>query len=108
MSRLLVAGEEVAAYVLAEENEAEAAATGSRDCHIGFLGTRRAHRGKGAAPVLLAEALRAAGDAGCDTASLTVDTVNPSGALGFYEKSGFVVERESVTYARPLGAARTS
>ncbi|MFI5801609.1 GNAT family N-acetyltransferase [Streptomyces sp. NPDC051561] len=103
MSRLLVAGDEVTAYLLAEESEAETAATGSRDCHVGFLGTRRAHRGRGAAPALLADLLRAASEAGYDTASLTVDTANPSGALGFYEQTGFVVERETVTYVRELG-----
>lgn len=106
MSRLLVSGDEVGAYLLAEENEAETAATGRRDCHVGYLGTRRAYRGRGAAPALLADAMRAAADAGYDTASLTVDTANPSGALGFYEKSGFVTEREWITYARPLGGER--
>ncbi|WP_052869079.1 GNAT family N-acetyltransferase [Streptomyces niger] len=118
MSRLLVTDEgvadkevadkEVAAYLLAEESTAETAATGSRDCHVGYLGTRRAYRGRGAAPALLREVLRTARDAGYDTVSLTVDTANPSGALGFYEESGFVVERETVTYTRPLAASRPS
>ncbi|GGO46005.1 GNAT family N-acetyltransferase [Streptomyces lasiicapitis] len=105
MSRLLLAGDEVAAYLLAEESEAKTAATGSRDCHVGFLGTRRSFRGRGAAPALLTDVLRTAREAGYDTVSLTVDTVNPSGALGFYEQSGFAVDRESVTYARALGAS---
>lgn len=106
MSRLLLAGDEVAAYLLAEESAAKTAATGSRDCHVGFLGTRRGFRGRGAAPTLLTDVLRTARDAGYDTVSLTVDTVNPSGALGFYEQSGFTVDHESVTYARPLDAPR--
>ncbi|SEG69441.1 Acetyltransferase (GNAT) family protein [Actinacidiphila yanglinensis] len=105
MSRLLMAGDEVAAYLLAEESTAETAATGSRDCHVGYLGTRRAYRGRGAAPALLADLLRAAGGAGYATASLTVDTANPSGALGFYRQFGFAVDRESVTYARALDEA---
>ncbi|POX42377.1 acetyltransferase [Streptomyces sp. Ru73] len=106
MSRLLVAGDEVAAYLLVEESAAETAATGSRDCHVAYLGTRRAFRGRGAAPALLRDVLGAARDAGYDTVSLTVDTANPSGALGFYEDTGFAVERRSVTYARDLAAAR--
>ncbi|GHH42447.1 GNAT family N-acetyltransferase [Streptomyces candidus] len=105
MSRLLVSGDEVVAYLLAEENDAKTAATGRRDCHVGYLGTRRAWRGRGGAPALLAELLGAARDAGYDTASLTVDTANPSGALGFYQQSGFTVDRESVTYARALETA---
>lgn len=108
MSRLLLSGDEVVAYLLAEEREAETAATGRRDCHAGYLGTRRAWRGRGAASVLLAEVLCAAGDCGYDTASLDVDTANPSGALGFYEQAGFVVERESVTYARALASTSAS
>ncbi|MFE3737353.1 GNAT family N-acetyltransferase [Streptomyces sp. NPDC059134] len=103
MSRLLIAGDEVVAYLLAEESEAETAETGSRDCHVGFLGTRRSWRGRGAAQALLTDVLRTAGDAGYDTVSLTVDTDNPSGALGMYERSGFAATREAVTYARPLG-----
>ncbi|MCX5202756.1 GNAT family N-acetyltransferase [Streptomyces sp. NBC_00237] len=108
MSRLLVAGDEVVAYLLAEENEADTAATGSRDCHVGYLGTRRDWRGRGAAPALLADLLRTADGSGYDTASLTVDTANPSGALGFYEQTGFVADRESVTYAIPLGGPHTN
>ncbi|MDG4865793.1 hypothetical protein P8605_47350, partial [Streptomyces sp. T-3] len=52
MSRLLVAGDEVGAYLLAEENEADTAASGKRDCHVGYLATRRDYRGRGAAPAL--------------------------------------------------------
>ncbi|MGH4029254.1 GNAT family N-acetyltransferase [Actinomycetota bacterium Odt1-20B] len=95
-------GEEVAAFLLASESAADTAAKGKRDCHIDLLGTRRAHRGRGAAPALLADALAGMAAEGYDSASLTVDTVNPSGALGLYEKSGFTVDREFVTYARPL------
>ncbi|WP_415949408.1 GNAT family N-acetyltransferase [Streptomyces sp. KLOTTS4A1] len=104
MSRLLVDGEQVAAYLLAEESEADTAAFGVRDCHVGYLATRRAHRGRGAAPALMAAVLEAAHREGYDTASLTVDTANPSGALGLYERLGYTVAREFVTYGRDLGA----
>ncbi|SDK16719.1 GNAT family N-acetyltransferase [Streptomyces indicus] len=103
MSRLLVDGDEVAAYLIAEESEADTEAFGVRDCHVGYLATRRAYRGRGAAPALMAATLDAAHRAGYDTASLTVDTANPSGALGLYERLGYTVAREFVTYGRALG-----
>ncbi|GAA0597282.1 GNAT family N-acetyltransferase [Streptomyces crystallinus] len=102
LSRLLLDGDEVVAYLIAEEYDADTAAEGSRDCHIGYLATRRSHRGLGAAPALMAATLDAALTHGYDTASLTVDTANPSGALGLYERLGFAAHREYVTYARPL------
>ncbi|MEV0096907.1 GNAT family N-acetyltransferase [Streptomyces sp. NPDC050738] len=102
MSRLLLDGDIVAAYLIAEEYVAETAADGTRDCHVGYLATRRSHRGIGAAPALMAATLDAALAEGYDTASLTVDADNPSGALGLYERLGFTADREFVTYSRPI------
>ncbi|MFG2148786.1 GNAT family N-acetyltransferase [Streptomyces sp. NPDC048696] len=102
LSRLLLDGDEVVAYLIAEEYDADTAADGTRDCHIGYLATRRSHRGLGAAPALMAATMEAALTQGYDSASLTVDTANPSGALGLYERLGFTTHREYVTYARPL------
>ncbi|MEV6548398.1 GNAT family N-acetyltransferase [Streptomyces sp. NPDC051597] len=102
LSRLLLDGDQVVAYLIAEEYEADTAADGTRDCHVGYLATRRSHRGRGAAPTLMAATLDAALTRGYDSASLTVDTANPSGALGLYERLGFTAHREYVTYARPL------
>ncbi|MCD9142755.1 GNAT family N-acetyltransferase [Streptomyces albireticuli] len=100
---LLDAGDHVAAYLLADEYDADTAATGVRSCAVAHLGTRRAYRGKGAARALLAHTLRAARDQGYDRAELVVDTANPTGALGIYESLGFVNKRTLVTYAGPLG-----
>ena len=54
-----------------------------------YVGTLPAHRGRGLATGLLAEVLRRASDAGYVSASLNVDTANPTGALGIYERAGF-------------------
>ncbi|MGK5638076.1 GNAT family N-acetyltransferase [Streptomyces sp. URMC 126] len=92
----------VAAYLLADEYVADSTATGQRSCTIGHLGTRPAHRGRGAARALLAHTLTAALRQGYDKAELIVDSANPTGALELYERTGFVTEREFVTYGRPL------
>ncbi|MEU8584119.1 GNAT family N-acetyltransferase [Streptomyces abikoensis] len=99
---LLDADDRVAAYLLADEYVADGAATGLRACAIGHLGTRPAHRGRGAARALLAHTLAQAGRQGYDRAELVVDAANPTGALGLYRRVGFVTEREFITYAQPL------
>ncbi|MCF3102122.1 GNAT family N-acetyltransferase [Streptomyces roseoverticillatus] len=100
---LLTPDDRVAAYLLADEYVADGAATGRRTCTIDHLGTRPAHRGRGAARALLAHTLAEAGRRGYDKAELVVDAANPTGALKLYERMGFATEREFVTYARPLG-----
>lgn len=101
-SHLLLDGDQIAAYVLAYEYEADTAATGVRDCYIGQVGTRREWRGRGAARALLTRTMAAAKTEGYDEASLGVDSVNPTGALGLYERLGFRVRREWISFERHL------
>ncbi|WP_049717596.1 GNAT family N-acetyltransferase [Streptomyces caatingaensis] len=61
---LLDSGDRVAAYLLTDAYAADAAATGVRSCTLAFLGTRRAHRGRGAARALLARTLHRARELG--------------------------------------------
>lgn len=91
----------VAGYLLAYEYESDTLATGVRDLYVATLGTIRAWRGRGVAGALLAHALAAAADRGFGRSSLTVDTRNPTGALGVYDRAGFTLHRRDVTYAAP-------
>ena len=70
------------------------------------VGTRREYRGRGLAGTLLSHALHEYRGAGFDEASLDVDSENPTGALGIYERAGFEVERQFTVYAAtvPPGA----
>ena len=101
-SRVVVDGGEVAAYQLAHEWPAEAALKGWTEAWIGQLGTRRAWRGRGLATLLMADALRSFAAAGRDRAALDVDTANPTGALGLYERLGFTTWRTMVAHARAV------
>src|SRR5262249_7010286 len=56
VSFLLLDGAEVAGYLLSYEYEAERAATGVREAHVGVLGTRRPWRGGGGRPAGVAAA----------------------------------------------------
>jgi mycothiol synthase len=93
---------QIAGLIVTHESAAETTATGRRDAHLNNVGTLREARGRGVATALIATMLRAAREHGFATASLDVDTENPTGALGVYEKSGFAVVDTWVTYARPV------
>jgi GNAT superfamily N-acetyltransferase len=96
LSRIAVDGGEIAAYVLGYTD-----ADPGR-LYIGQVGTRRPWRRRGLAAALLAEVLGAASEAGLGTAALGVDGASPTGAVGVYERAGFVVESRAVAYRRPL------
>jgi mycothiol synthase len=103
ISWLVLDGEEIAAYLLAYFWEADAEATGVREAYIGQVGTRRPWRRRGLGELLLTTALEGFAMEGYERASLTVDTGNPTGALGLYERVGFAVDHETVTWSKPVG-----
>jgi len=93
------APDRVVAYVQSNEFDAYFAATGRREAYVAKVGTRREHRGRGIAGALLAHSLALYQQAGFDEASLDVDSENPTGALGIYERAGFEVESRWANYA---------
>lgn len=98
LSRLAIAGDEVVGFVLVEINEDDGARQGFTGAYIGLVGTVRAWRGRGLASALLADVMRAARDAGLERAVLDVDTENPTGALGVYERLGYVATSRDAAY----------
>jgi mycothiol synthase len=90
--------ERIASYVQSAEFDAHHQATGRREGYVGKVGTRREFRGRGLAGALLAHCLVAYRDAGLDEAALDVDSENPTGALGVYQRVGFRVERRWTDY----------
>jgi mycothiol synthase len=102
VSLLVLHGDEVAAYLLTYFWAADAAATGIREAYLGQIGVRPAWRRRGLGGLLLAAALHAYRDAGYERSSLTVDSANPTGALGLYERAGFTPSATSVAWMKPL------
>jgi mycothiol synthase len=96
------APERVVAYVQSAEFDAHFEATGRREAYVGKVGTLREFRGRGLAGALLRHALAAYQQAGFDEAALDVDSENPTGALGVYERAGFTVESRWTDYALVL------
>jgi ribosomal protein S18 acetylase RimI-like enzyme len=79
----------VAGYVFAHEYAVPPSGGPGPEVHIPYVGTLPGHRGRGLAASLLARVLRLSRAEGYDTASLNVDTENPTGALRIYERAGF-------------------
>jgi ribosomal protein S18 acetylase RimI-like enzyme len=66
------------------------------------IGTLRAWRKKGVASALMATALRLYAEAGVTTATLGVDTNNPTGALRVYERIGFRPILSATTFSKSI------
>jgi mycothiol synthase len=93
---------EIAGYVLVYEFEADTAATGIREAWIGQVGTRPPWRGRGIASALLSHVLRTCREHGYDRVSLSVDSANATGALGLYQRVGFVITQSATSFSCPL------
>lgn len=86
----------VLGFALANANPEDWELQGYTSSYLGIIGVVRAGRGRGIAPALLHAFLRSTRDAGLERAVLDVDTANPTGALGLYERAGFEATARSV------------
>lgn len=102
LSYAVVDGEEVAGFSINFLNPEENERKGIREAWVGDLGVRRRWRKRGIATALLNRSMLDFKDAGMDFASLGVDTENPSGALGIYERVGFAPIKRSMSFQKPV------
>ena len=79
----------IVGFVYAHEYAVAMSGAEGREVYVPYVGTLPAHRGRGLATALLGRVLHDARAAGCVRAALNVDTANPTGALGIYERAGF-------------------
>jgi GNAT superfamily N-acetyltransferase len=91
-----------AGIIIANEYGAYNETKGLRDLYIPQVATRRAGRKRGIASALLATTLTAAQADGFNTATLTVDADSPTGAVGLYERVGFVVSQTAINLRKVL------
>ena len=108
LSFVALDGATVAGYTVNYVAEADWLVTGIREGWVGQIGVRRPWRGRGLATALLVGSMRAFATAGMDAAILGVDTENPTGAVGVYERVGFRPVRRSVRMQRPFEPAPVS
>ncbi len=95
-------GDRVAGMVLNYINVEENREYGRRRGYTETIGVCRPWRRRGLARVLLARSLRMLQELGLSEAALNVDADNPSGALRLYKSMGFIVDRQTAVYRKPL------
>jgi len=95
-------GDEVAGGVVNAIEAGENEMLGVKRGWLHSVFTRRAWRKRGLANALINRSLVAIRDRGMDTGILGVDASNPTGALGLYERNGFVVAERSTAWRKPL------
>lgn len=83
-------------------NGAENAQYGRKRGHTENIAVARNWRKRGIASALVARSLRTLKDCGMTSATLDVDSQNPSGALGVYERMGFKKVKAFTFYRKPL------
>ena len=99
---VILDGKEIAAYSLNRVDADENARQGFTTGWVGSLGTRRSWRKRGLAAFLLTQSFRAFQAEGLAFATLGVDAENPTGALGLYERLGFVPFRRTILFNKDL------
>jgi ribosomal protein S18 acetylase RimI-like enzyme len=96
LSRIALADDQAAAYVLAYDGP-------EKTVYFGQVGTRRPWRQQGLASTLLTASLAAGAADGKTTASLGVDADSPTGAVSLYERLGFTaLHPPFAVYEKPL------
>lgn len=98
----LTEDDEVAGYLVSGRYEQDWEPLGYTCGYTELLGVRRAWRGTGLASALLRRAMEAYRADGMEYASLGVDTANPSGAHGLYERLGYEATHGQVLYSVEL------
>ncbi len=98
-------GDEIAGGVVNTIYRHDNAAFDRRRGWLDSVFVRRPWRRRGLAAALVARSLVVLRDAGMDSAMLGVDADNPTGALGIYERAGFVVATRATAYRKPMTPA---
>lgn len=75
---------------------------GLKEGYICLLGTRRGYRRRGLARTLLTAGLQRLQSMGMETATIGVDSQNPSGAVGLYQSVGFTEHLSSTVYRKEV------
>lgn len=92
-----IAGE-IQTFIDREENER----LGRKRGYTETIGVRRPYRRRGLARAMIVESLRTLKTQGMTESALHVDAENISGATRLYEACGFVVEKRTTAYRKPL------
>lgn len=100
-SFLAVAGGDVVAICLCENDPEEIDRTGVREFYVGRVGTVPPWRRRGLGTALILHSLAAATRDGYERAALSVDEDSQTNATAIYERIGFRVTEREIHYLKP-------
>lgn len=95
-------GDRVVAFCTVEWDPEDAATRGFTEFYLHKVGTRRAHRRRGLASLLVTRALHAAAAAGADTLALEVDESSFTDATRVYAHLGFAVVERTMHHVKEI------
>lgn len=98
--------DEIAGAVTIAIFTAENEAYGRQEGWLATVFVRRRWRRRGLGSAIVARALLRLREAGMTEAMLGVDSDNPSGALGLYQRAAFAIHRRSAAYRKPMELRR--
>ena len=102
LTPLAMDGDQVVGFCLSTVDAFRNTQMGRQEGGMEDINIVRAWRKRGVASALMAEAMRRYRQAGLEYAMLSVDTANPTGALGLYETLGFRAVRRAVNYCKRI------
>jgi ribosomal protein S18 acetylase RimI-like enzyme len=105
MTFLAVEGDQVMGLCFTNVNSEANERHGIKEGWIDDLGVRRPWRKRGVASALMCQSMRAMKADGLDYATLGVDTQNSTGALGLYERLGFVAVKRMINFEKSIGGS---
>lgn len=106
LSYLALDGRKVVGYVMSAAMEQDRVAPGGPQAWLGTIGVIRGYRKSGVASGLMTRTMEAFRRSGFRKAVLDVDTENPTGALGLYERHGFRSIRRFILQGRTIRHGR--
>ncbi|WKZ81780.1 MAG: GNAT family N-acetyltransferase [Acidimicrobiia bacterium] len=95
-------GEVVVSYCMVEVDTEDNEQRGVEEVYVSRVGTRRSHRGRRLASLLICRVMETAASGGADTVALDVDETSHTGATAVYARLGFAVESRSIHYLKSV------
>ncbi len=95
-------GDQVTGMIRTYIDEDENAKYNRKRGYTEYISTRRPWRKRGLARSLMAHSMRVQKERGMEESALSVDGLNPSGALQLYLSMGFEITKKEMTYRKPL------
>ena len=95
--------DKIVGYSVNSHHKGDNEVHGRHEAWVDSLGTLKEYRKRGIASALLVASMQNMKEAGFESAGLDVDSANPTGAHGLYQRLGFTITFQSTIWERQVG-----